>query len=306
MVVEWLPERPSVHEEYYSWLDCAPSVPQAAKFRYSSCARERNSILFARTALKMRSARCSAHHKIPVRSPNETAEAYADREINPQLSQALVQLCKERPKNPIEWLARRLLANKLARSLALCTKVACKLRTFHINDVYNFDNLPTLATCISLMSSDKITLKVLAGDFLAPSTLSTLDHGKGMVKLLDKLAFDVVCFGNNECDVNNTELYNRIVELEAVWLNSNMRSFNEELEGTAFAAGKCPDHHCVQLAGGRSVALIGLNSGGPSYRKSSTETLRLAATPIGSQRPMTRQKPPSCGHETPFRWRTAW
>jgi len=144
---------------------------------------------------------------------------------------------------------------------------ATTLRIFHVNDVYDLGNLPALKTCIDEMSAgaDK-TLKVLAGDFLAPSVLSSVDHGKSMVEVMNLVGFDVVCFGNHECDVPNDELYLRINELEAVCLNSNMRSFTEEFEGNKLASGKCPDNLTVQV-GDKSVVLIGLNCGGPKYQK---------------------------------------
>lgn len=144
------------------------------------------------------------------------------------------------------------------------TSGACTLRIFHVNDVYKFDNLPALKTCIDDMSKDAThTLKVMAGDFLAPSVQSTLDDSKGMVELMNAIGFDVVCFGNHECDVKDEELPKRIQELNAVWLNSNMTSFTEEFtrEGK-LTKGKCPASHVVALDGGRSIALIGLNCGG--------------------------------------------
>lgn len=91
----------------------------------------------------------------------------------------------------------------------------------------------------------------LAGDFLGPSLLSSLDHGKGMIDCLNKVPVSAVCFGNHESDVPYPSLVRRIDEFKGVWLNSNMPTFEP----------KCPEHHLFEFAGGRSVAMIGLNVG---------------------------------------------
>ena len=89
------------------------------------------------------------------------------------------------------------------------------------NDVYVLDNFPAFKACVDDMGQGcQNVLKVLAGDFLAPSVLSSLDHGKGVVRVMNACGFDAVCFGNHESDVPNNELISRINELNATWLNS--------------------------------------------------------------------------------------
>jgi 2',3'-cyclic-nucleotide 2'-phosphodiesterase (5'-nucleotidase family) len=39
------------------------------------------------------------------------------------------------------------------------------------------------------------TAVVLAGDFLAPSLLSSLDSGRGMVDVMNDVGIEFVCFG---------------------------------------------------------------------------------------------------------------
>ena len=96
----------------------------------------------------------------------------------------------------------------------------CRLRIFHINDVYCLDNLPMLKSHIKGLSKNyDNTLSTLAGDFLAPSLLSSIDHGTGMVSCLNNVPIDLVCFGNHECDVPHESLKRRIDEFQGDWIN---------------------------------------------------------------------------------------
>ena len=126
---------------------------------------------------------------------------------------------------------------------------AVTLRILHINDVYILDQLPALRTCLDALSEGmprSNVLTTLGGDFLAPSLLSSIDHGRGMVSVMNAVPIKAICFGNHECDVPHAALLKRIGEFEGVWLNSNMRSLNEELP-----EGALPSHHALRLEGGR-------------------------------------------------------
>lgn len=160
----------------------------------------------------------------------------------------------------------------------------CRFRIFQINDVYILDNFPALKTCINELSKGfppSNVLTTLAGDFLAPSLLSSLDHGAGMVMVMNAIPIHAVCFGNHECDVSHQALLSRIEEFNGVWLNSNMRSFNESEK---LLEGKLPDNHLIKLKGGRSVALIGLLLGGGDaasiYRNGSFNGHAEKITPV--------------------------
>ena len=106
--------------------------------------------------------------------------------------------------------------------------------------------------CRSHMRPNTITM--LPGDFLAPSLLSSLDKGFGMVDILNRVGgvgIQYVCFGNHETDVPIEEMRKRIGEFKGVWLNTNMPDFKPSL----------PDYKIVDVeAGGqtRRVGLIGL------------------------------------------------
>ncbi len=77
---------------------------------------------------------------------------------------------------------------------------ACRLRVIFVNDVYELDNLPRLATCVREQSTAN-TIVMLPGDFLAPSILSQLDYARGMVDCLNRCGVQYVCFGNHEADI---------------------------------------------------------------------------------------------------------
>ena len=50
---------------------------------------------------------------------------------------------------------------------------------------YTLDNLPALKTCVAKLKAavpPGNVLTTLAGDFLAPSLLSSIDNGRGMVR----------------------------------------------------------------------------------------------------------------------------
>jgi 2',3'-cyclic-nucleotide 2'-phosphodiesterase (5'-nucleotidase family) len=72
------------------------------------------------------------------------------------------------------------------------------LRILQINDVYELGNFPSFKTLVDEKSQgpDK-TLIILAGDFLAPSLLSSLDKGRGMVDTMMACGITHVCFGNH-------------------------------------------------------------------------------------------------------------
>lgn len=100
-----------------------------------------------------------------------------------------------------------------------------RLRIIAINDVYNFVNFSRLKTLVDREKQDPnvdFVLVTCAGDFLAPSLLSSLDHGKAAVEMLNAIPVDMVCFGNHEDDVPGTALKHRLEEFGGIWLNSNM------------------------------------------------------------------------------------
>ena len=131
----------------------------------------------------------------------------------------------------------------------------CHLRIIHINDVYILKNFPSLATLIREKSEgpDR-TIAVLAGDFVAPSLLSALDMGFGMVDTLLQAGIRYVCFGNHENDIPLDALFKRIEEFQAgggVWLNTNMPDFPMKLPEYTILEVSAPGQT-------RKIGLLGL------------------------------------------------
>ncbi|MDP3505149.1 MAG: 5'-nucleotidase C-terminal domain-containing protein [Myxococcales bacterium] len=129
-----------------------------------------------------------------------------------------------------------------------------------VNDVYSLEHLPRLATLIAHhRASGKADrwLVVLAGDFVAPSVLSSLDGGKRMVECLNAVGVTHVVFGNHEDDVPVSELSARVREFRGVWLGTNVHGFEPALTPVD-----------VVEVGGRRVGLVGVVMDDPNvYRR---------------------------------------
>ncbi|GAB5373351.1 hypothetical protein AAMO2058_001743800, partial [Amorphochlora amoebiformis] len=97
-------------------------------------------------------------------------------------------------------------------------------RVICINDVYELENLARFKTALDSLRSPWCNA-VLAGDFVSPSLLSSLDKGRAMVDVLNKAGIDLVCIGNHEADIPHAQLVRRIKESKFTWVNSNMRKW---------------------------------------------------------------------------------
>ncbi|CAJ1957222.1 unnamed protein product [Cylindrotheca closterium] len=99
-----------------------------------------------------------------------------------------------------------------------------RLRIVAINDVYELHNLPKLQTFLSRLTSEPSAV-TLAGDFLSPSTLSSVDGGRGMVSTLRATGVTHVSLGNHEQDLRLESLHDRLASLSKSVnvINSNMR-----------------------------------------------------------------------------------
>jgi hypothetical protein len=76
--------------------------------------------------------------------------------------------------------------------------MSCTLRLICVNDVYDIGKLPHYATARRVEGGApgvSLALGLLPGDFVAPSLLSSLDKGAGMVECLSQSGIDYVCIG---------------------------------------------------------------------------------------------------------------
>jgi 2',3'-cyclic-nucleotide 2'-phosphodiesterase (5'-nucleotidase family) len=111
-------------------------------------------------------------------------------------------------------------------------------------------------------------LITLAGDFLAPSLLSSLDKGRSMVDVLNACGFTHVCFGNHECDVGKEALKQNFENSSFTWINTNMQELNDKLDmKTPSSVIVEVKHHGESI---KRVGLLGLLTNDPAlYRPDS-------------------------------------
>ena len=144
------------------------------------------------------------------------------------------------------------------------SEVETRLRVIHFNDCYDLKHLPRLKTLIdSARAGHRNAITTMAGDFLAPSLLSSLDHGAGMVDIFNKLPVDFVCVGNHESDVPFEALLERIGQSRFTWLNSNMPALANTF---AFAARELEAEDGTPAA--REVGFTGLLEADPTLYRS--------------------------------------
>ena len=130
-----------------------------------------------------------------------------------------------------------------------------KFQIITVNDVYEIDWIPYLATAKREAESDSRldkVISVLPGDFVAPSLLSSLDSGRSMVDCLNCAKLDYASIGNHESDISLSDLHKRMSESNFTWINSNIVDF-PMAEGVA----PMPEYVVVEV-GPYKVALLGL------------------------------------------------
>jgi 2',3'-cyclic-nucleotide 2'-phosphodiesterase (5'-nucleotidase family) len=123
------------------------------------------------------------------------------------------------------------------------------LRIVSVNDVYSLENLPRLKNLVRHFRAApgaNVVLVVLAGDFVAPSLLSSLDAGRGMIDCMNDIGFTHVVLGNHEDDIPVIELCERVRELKATWI------------GTNCAPSDAMKHHDFVDVGSVRVGLLGV------------------------------------------------
>jgi 2',3'-cyclic-nucleotide 2'-phosphodiesterase (5'-nucleotidase family) len=145
-----------------------------------------------------------------------------------------------------------------------------QIRLVAINDVYELTNLPKLQTFLSRLSPSPVAV-ILAGDFLSPSPLSSIDGGRGMVSTLRAVGLTHCSFGNHEADLKMSSLRDRVKELSrsVKVLNSNMLNPLPKSEWFRYLPTKPFDiiqSPCQNVR----VALLGLLSEEPGMTRDGT------------------------------------
>jgi len=110
-----------------------------------------------------------------------------------------------------------------ARSKARVVKI------FSVNDVYELENLGRLSKFIRDNTNDGKDpfICTLNGDFLSPSLLSSYDLGAAAVSVMNSVPVTHACLGNHEFDHSTMILGQRLSELNATVLNSNIVSTDD-------------------------------------------------------------------------------
>lgn len=165
------------------------------------------------------------------------------------------------------------------------------LRLVCINDVYQLDNLPRLRTLVKRLATDNpadVLMVTLAGDFLAPSLLSSLDHGAAMVECLNEIPVTHVVFGNHEDDVPFSSLQSATKAFHGCWLNSNIPDFSPALPKCTVVSVSSPSGRTVKLG------LVGVLTEDPAlYRPGAFNNLKILpanSTAIATAQTLQRDK----------------
>lgn len=83
-----------------------------------------------------------------------------------------------------------------------------RIRLLCITDTYILDHFPRVKTAVDQerklanQSNDPYQVYLLHnGDFVAPSFLSSIDEGLGMIRVMSQMGFDYIAIGNHESDI---------------------------------------------------------------------------------------------------------
>lgn len=136
-----------------------------------------------------------------------------------------------------------------------------RLTILQVNDVYEITpvekgkkgGLARVATLRDRIARESPNLVfVLPGDFLSPSTMSSLFQGSQMVATMNATGLDLATFGNHEFDFGQEVTRERMRESRFTWVSSNVL---DPVTGLPFG-GAVP--FVLREYGGIRVAFIGL------------------------------------------------
>jgi 2',3'-cyclic-nucleotide 2'-phosphodiesterase (5'-nucleotidase family) len=140
---------------------------------------------------------------------------------------------------------------------------SARVTILQLNDLYDImpvekgkkgglARIATLRDRIAKESPDAVL--VLAGDFLSPSTMSSVFQGSQMVATLNAVGLDLVTFGNHEFDFGEQVTQQRMQESRFAWVSSNVL---DPTTGLPFGNAVS---FVLRDVGGIRVAFIGLTT----------------------------------------------
>lgn len=118
-----------------------------------------------------------------------------------------------------------------------------KFKLIQINDVYEIAPISGglhggMARVAHIRDSIKEitpnTYMMLAGDFLNPSLLGSIEYkgrqiqGKQMIEVMNAMNFDLVTFGNHEFDLSEEDLLSRLEESNFAWTSANVEHITQD------------------------------------------------------------------------------
>ena len=142
----------------------------------------------------------------------------------------------------MRMLTRRLFLSLLSLSLILLglpptllagapAERSGQITILQLNDLYDITpvekgtkgGLARVATLRDRVAKESPnTVFILAGDFLSPSTMSSMFQGQQMVATLNAAGLDLVTFGNHEFDYGEQATLDRMRESRFAWVSSNV------------------------------------------------------------------------------------
>jgi len=171
-------------------------------------------------------------------------------------------------------LTRRMFLSLLVASLLCFTALpllhaaapaerSARVTILQLNDLYDImpvekgkkGGLARIATLRDRIAKDSPdVVLVLAGDFLSPSTMSSVFQGSQMVDTLNAVGLDLVTFGNHEFDFGEQITQQRMQESRFAWVSSNVL---DPTTGLPFGNAVS---FVLRDVGGIRVAFIGLTT----------------------------------------------
>lgn len=160
-------------------------------------------------------------------------------------------------------LAGLLLAGACPSPSAATPDRSAKITILQLNDLYDLmpvergkkGGLARVATLRDrLAKANPHLVLVLAGDFLSPSTMSSMFQGGQMIAGLNAVGLDLATFGNHEFDFGEAVTAQRMQESRFAWVSSNVL---DPKTGQPFGSAV---RFALRELGGIRVAFIGLTT----------------------------------------------